>query len=133
VDTVVTRYRGREIDKKVSRQRYTTPETHGSATATQNGQSSLSLFFIGAACAGTSLFFCFFFTNSNLGLKRRGPIWRWRPDGLRGRPSGAGRALAHPQTISAPTRPGDRGAAPGGRQPPPLGERGGALFCFFLI
>jgi hypothetical protein len=61
VDKVVTRCRGREIDKKnVSRQRYTTPETHGSATATRNGQSSLSLFFIGAACAGASPFFYFF-------------------------------------------------------------------------
>jgi hypothetical protein len=47
--------------KNVARQRYTTPETHGSATATRNGQSSLSLFFIGAACAGTSPFFSLFF------------------------------------------------------------------------
>jgi hypothetical protein len=52
-----------------------------------------------------------------LGLKRRGPIWRWTPDDLRGRASewaldpGAG-----PQTVSAPRRPG----------------RGALAFCFFL-
>jgi hypothetical protein len=72
VDTVVTRCRGREIDKKMSRQRYTTPETHGNAMTTQNGQSSLSSFFyryIGAACVHVPFFyflFCsFFFTNLN--------------------------------------------------------------------
>jgi hypothetical protein len=96
VDTVVTRCRGREIDKKnVSRHRYTTPETHGSATVTQNGHSSLSLLYIyiGAACVHVPcvVFFLSFFANSNLGLKLFGPIWRPTPDVLRGVARGAGR------------------------------------------
>jgi hypothetical protein len=38
--------------KNVSKQRDMTPETHGSATATQNGQQAkvVCLFFCGAAC-----------------------------------------------------------------------------------
>jgi hypothetical protein len=55
----------------------------------------LSLFFIGAACAGTSPFSIFFIANANLGLKLLGPIWRRTADGLRAQASGAGsRAIA---------------------------------------
>jgi hypothetical protein len=74
--------------KNVSQQRYTTPETHGSATTTQNEQHAevvcLFLFLnIGAAYTAQNsavhvpFFFTFalFFTNL-FGPKILRPIWR---------------------------------------------------------
>jgi hypothetical protein len=71
---VVTRCRGKEIDKKnVSRQRYTTPETHGSATATRNEQSSLSFFFCSFAIGARA---CSMGGNPR---KQSEPWPRWSP------------------------------------------------------
>jgi hypothetical protein len=64
-------------------------------------------------------FFLIFLANSNLGLKRRGLIWRWRPDGLRGRASGcASHAIA-----GAPDPDDLRAQAPGAR------HAGSCFFC----
>jgi hypothetical protein len=130
VYTVVTRCRGREIDKKMCRSRDIRRRKRTAAQWRRETDKVVCLFFY--RCGVCRHVPCFFF-NLNLGLKLFGPIWRPAPDVLHAVARGAGRALAHPQTTSAPTRPGDRGAAPGGRQPPPLGERGGARFCFFVF
>jgi hypothetical protein len=75
--------------KNVSRQRYTTPETHGSATATRNGQQAevvclLFLFVVRRVLhrklqCTSPVCFLLFFTEQKLGLGlalgRRGRLW----------------------------------------------------------
>jgi hypothetical protein len=91
------------------------PDTHDSATATQNGQSSMSLFlYIGAACAGTSPFFYFFFLVIRaknywacLALEARQPLCCSESTETR-EPSGALRARRSPcysESWRAPARP----------------------------
>jgi hypothetical protein len=58
VDTVVTRCRGREIDKKMCRGKDIRRRKRTAARRRRETDKVVYLFFfIGAACAGTSLFF----------------------------------------------------------------------------
>jgi hypothetical protein len=100
----------------MSRQRYTTTETHGSATATRNGQQAevvcLLFFICGAACTAheaavyvPNLFFTFFLLNKNWAS-----AWRLTAETICGRPTSerlARQTRARPQRVSVVGRAGE--------------------------
>jgi hypothetical protein len=133
MDTVVTRCRGRETDEKYVNGRDVRRRKHTAARRRREMDKVVCLFFyIGVACVQYTSLFSIFFYCTKIGPKRKRPDQASSPR----RPprccdrSGAS-ARAPPDNLRASARERAR-ASPGGRQSPPLGERCGSIFFFFL-